>query len=241
MPGHGLDVRMNQDRPIALHREPTSVRSDPRTTRPRPRRLRQHTNPLAFQGATDCPNWQLVLGGPPQELEIGFGLGELLLARAAMRPSSRICGIDVRWAYVERVREAISRNNLQLPNLHFIHAEGTLALTRWIASESLEHVIVYFPDPWFKKRHAKRRIIRRDTAALIAQALTSGGLVHIATDQAPLAAEMMTILSAEPLLMNVMGGGKFAPRSVLGCMSGREEEHLRRGEPIWRLIFCRRG
>src|SRR5262245_39145327 len=94
------------------------------TQRPRPKRLRQHTNPLAFQGATEPPNWDMVLGGPPQELEIGFGLGELLLARAQKHQHVRMCGLDVRWAYVERVREAAALIQPPLQNLYFAHAEA---------------------------------------------------------------------------------------------------------------------
>ncbi|MEW5854563.1 MAG: tRNA (guanosine(46)-N7)-methyltransferase TrmB [Myxococcota bacterium] len=214
-------------------------RPDPRTSRPRPKRLRQHTNPLAFQGATERPDWGAVLGGPPEELEIGFGLGELLLQRAALRPGSRICGIDVRWAYVERVREEAAQLPRPLKNLYFVHAEGKLALSKWLDPGTLKHVIVYFPDPWFKKRHAKRRIINPEVTSLIADRLAPGGLLHIATDQEPLAHAMMEIVSAEPRLRNVVGPGRFAPESALGAMSGREVEHIRRGERIWRLLFRR--
>jgi tRNA (guanine-N(7)-)-methyltransferase len=210
---------------------------DRRTSRPRPKRLRQHTNPLAFQGATQRPDWATVLGGHPQELEIGFGLGELLLARAQMRPGVRICGIDVRWAYVERVREAAAALPSPPRNLHFVHAEGKLALSSWLDEGSLDQVLVYFPDPWFKNRHHKRRIVRSDTATLMARVLKRRGLLNVATDQQMLAVDIMEVLSAEPSLRNVMGAGRFAPFSWVGATSGREDEHTSRGERIWRLIF----
>ena len=213
--------------------------ADRRTSRPRPKRLRQHTNPLAFQGATERPDWNTVLGGPPEELEIGFGLGELLLDRAAMRPGSRICGIDVRWAYVERVREEAAALPRPLPNLYFVHAEGKLALSKWIDPGTLKHAIVYFPDPWFKKRHEKRRIINPEVVSLIAGALAPRGLLHVATDQEPLGHSMLEIISAEPRLRNVVGPNRFAPESAIGAQSGREIEHIRRGERIWRMLFER--
>jgi tRNA (guanine-N7-)-methyltransferase len=218
---------------------PAAPSQDKRTQRPRPKRLRQHTNPLAFQGSRDRPDWDALLGGHPQELEIGFGLGELLLERAAMRPGARICGIDVRWAYVERVREAAAELPQPLPHLHFVHAEGKLALQTWLDEASVSHVVVYFPDPWFKKRHAKRRIINPEVTALITRVLKPGGLLHVATDQEPLAHEMMGLLTETRGLSNVMGAGRFAPYSVLGAMSGREVEHLKRGQRIWRLTFRR--
>ncbi|MBI5498163.1 MAG: hypothetical protein HY904_24385 [Deltaproteobacteria bacterium] len=217
------------------------ARPDPRESRPRPRRLRQHTNPLAFQGAREPPDWHAVMGGPPEELEIGFGLGELLLARAAMRPSARILGIDVRWAYVERCREALARLDRPLPHLHFLHAEGTLCLREWLAPASLRHVVVYFPDPWFKKRHHKRRIINATTRGLLVRVLRPGGLLHVATDQQMLAAEIMELLTATDGLRNEMGPGRYAPHAVLGARSGREADHAARGHRIWRLLFRRTG
>lgn len=208
--------------------------------RPRPKRLRQHTNPLAFQGVTDRPDWQAVLGGHPQELEIGFGLGELLISRAQMRPGVRLCGIDVRWAYVERVREAVTQLGKPLPNLFFVHAEGKMALTRWLDADSLDQAIVYFPDPWFKNRHHKRRIIQSETASLLARVLKPGGLLNVATDQEMLAQDLMMVLRAEPRLTNLLGGERFAPSSMLGATSGREDDHMARGQRIWRLIFRKR-
>lgn len=219
---------------------PAPSRVDPRANRPRPKRLRQHTNPLAFQGATERPDWNAVLGGHPEELEVGFGLGELLLKRAALHPDTRICGVDVRWAYVERVREQAALSPVPLRNLYFVHAEGRLALSRWIDPGTLSSIIVYFPDPWFKKRHAKRRIINPQNVALMSTALRPGGLLHVATDQGPLAAEMMNVLSAEPTLENAVGPGQFAVESTLDASSGREDEHIKRGERIWRLLFRRR-
>ncbi len=212
---------------------------DRRTNRPRPKRLRQHTNPLAFQGATARPDWNALLGGQPQELEIGFGLGELLLARAQMRPGVRMVGVDVRWAYVERVREELARRDTPLPHLYFVHAEGKLALEQWLDPASLDTAVVYFPDPWFKKRHHKRRIINPTVAALLARALKPGGILHVATDQEMLAHSMMEVLTATPGLHNTMGVNRFAPYGILGAQSGREEEHIRRGQHIWRLTFTR--
>lgn len=212
---------------------------DRRTQRPRPKRLRQHTNPLAFQGATERPDWDTLLGGQPQELEIGFGLGELLLDRARQRPGARIVGVDVRWAYVERVREELARLDVPLPHLYFVHAEGRLVLEKWLNPASLETVVVYFPDPWFKKRHHKRRIINPVVTSLLARVLKPGGMLHVATDQEPLAHAMMEVLTATPGLRNVMGVNRFAPYGILGAQSGREEEHTRRGQRIWRLTFTR--
>ena len=139
-----------------------------------------------------------VLGGPPEELEIGFGLGELLLERARNNPGTRICGIDVRWAYVERVREAVRDLGVPLPNLFFVHAEGKLALQSWLDEASLSNVIVYFPDPWFKKRHAKRRIMNAEVASLIARALKPGGVLHVA-------AALLFVVAAALSLHSLLG------------------------------------
>lgn len=224
---------------VVTSKDPPQVKPDPRTSRPRPKRLRQHTNPLAFQGATQRPDWSAVLGGHPTEVEVGFGLGELLIQRAAMRPGVRMCGLDVRWAYVERTREAAKAWPTPLDNLYFVHAEASLALEHWLDPGALDHLVVYFPDPWFKKRHHKRRIISPKTAPLMARVLRAGGLLHVATDQEPLAHDMMDVLTATPGLDNVLAPGRFAPFSVVGAASGREEVHQTRGQRIWRLLFQR--
>jgi tRNA (guanine-N7-)-methyltransferase len=208
---------------------------------PKLKRLRQHTNPLAFQGLQQRPDWTALLGGPPRELEIGFGLGELVLARAAARREVRVCGLDVRWAYVQRARALALACEPPLGNLALLHAEGKLALTSWFDAASLDDVVVYFPDPWFKRRHAKRRFIRTDTVPLLARVLADGGRLHVATDQEPLAREMLSLLEAEPALQNAEGPGRFAEHSVLGAQSGREVDHESRGERIWRLLFTRRS
>jgi tRNA (guanine-N7-)-methyltransferase len=213
---------------------------DPKLRPKKLKRLRQHTNPLAFQGEMTRPDWTAALGGPPQELEIGFGLGELLLARAQAHRDRRIAGVDVRWAYVEMVRKDAAACTPPLTNLFLVHAEGKVALTSWFDEGSIEDAIVYFPDPWFKRSHAKRRFIRPDTIALLTQVLASGGRLHLATDQEFLGAEMLKLLDAEPLLENAHGAGHFGTDSTLGAMSGREVEHLARGERIWRLLYTRK-
>lgn len=214
----------------------------PRDFRPQKlKRLRQHTNPLAFQGRMEVPDWNAVLGGLPEELEIGFGLGELLLERAKAHPATRILGVDVRWAYVECVRLQVRELPEPRPRLHTEHAEGKWVLRHWIPEGSLNHAVVYFPDPWFKKKHAKRRFLTSETVALLARGLKPGGLLHVATDQELLGRDLLPMCEAEPTLRNIEGEGRFAPLSRLGAMSGREVKHLERGEAIWRITLEKRG
>ncbi|MBN2360834.1 MAG: hypothetical protein JXR83_15370 [Deltaproteobacteria bacterium] len=187
-------------------------------------RLRQHTNPLTYRGSYQGPDPALLLGGPPTELEIGPGLGELLLARALEAPAARLLGVEVRRAYVEICQRALTEGGVR--NACVIYAEARTDVPRLIAERSLDRIYLMFPDPWFKHRHRKRRVLDAGFAGLLATKLRPGGELHYATDRGELGSEIRHLLDGVAALARV---GDLPPAAA---QSGRGQHHLGRGDII---------
>ena len=131
--------------------------------------LREHSNPLASFGNAN-----------PLEVEIGCGKGKFLLARAETHPEVNFLGVDMAW---EWMKYGVQRGNKRgLENIRFIKFDGRLVLKYGIPSESVSVFHIYFPDPWPKRRHRKRRLITGAFLATLYEKLEPGGLVELATD-----------------------------------------------------------
>ncbi len=172
----------------------------------------------------------------PVTLEIGFGNGESLAEQAAAAPQRDFLGIEVHRPGVGHLLQCIERRGLA--NLRIICHDAVEVLAHMLAPASLDTVQLFFPDPWPKKRHHKRRIVQPDFVALVAERLRPGGLFHLATDWPPYAEHMLAVLSAEPRLTNLHPG--FAPRSPQRPLTKFEQRGLRLGHPVFDLLF-RRG
>lgn len=174
----------------------------------------------------------------PHTLEIGFGNGEVLLALARAHPERDFLGIEVHRPGVGRL--LLSLDAQQLTNVRVVCADAREVLARCVPDASLQAVLLYFPDPWPKKRHHKRRLIQPEFVALAARKLSSGGQLQLATDWPDYAAHMLAVLSASPDLVNSMTGGGYAPRPPARPLTKFEHRGLQLGHPVLDLVFVRR-
>jgi tRNA (guanine-N7-)-methyltransferase len=175
----------------------------------------------------------------PVALEIGFGNGEHLLTRAAAEPDRNFLGVEVHRPGVGRVLNRAAAANLS--NLRVACADAVEVLRDWLPEASLAEIIVYFPDPWPKKRHHKRRLIQPQFAALAASRLAPGGLLKLATDWEPYAVHMLTTLDAEPQLANSAPQGGYVTRPAERPLTRFEVRGQRLGHAVFDLIYRRVG
>ena len=171
-------------------------------------------------------------------MEIGFGNGENLLSLAALHPERNFVGIEVHRAGVGRLLLGLEERSLT--NIRVICHDAVEVLTVQIAPQSLDEVLILFPDPWPKKRHHKRRLVQAPFVRLLAGRLHPGGRLRLATDWHPYAEEMLATLSAEPALRNAAPGGEFASRSAERAPTRFEKRGERLGHSVWDLEFEKR-
>ncbi|MGB3615454.1 MAG: tRNA (guanosine(46)-N7)-methyltransferase TrmB [Elainellaceae cyanobacterium] len=201
-------------------------------------RVRQHVNPLSdrYSTPTAPPQWDSIYGNPTQPLllDIGCARGTFLLEMAQQQPQRNFLGLEIRAALVE---DALNkRGQLGLTNLHFMFCNVTPSLSPLLASLPmgvLDQVTIQFPDPWFKKRHQKRRVVQPALVEAIATALTPGGFVFLQSDVKSVVLEMGERFSRHDSFMP-HNGWVESPFPVL---TEREAMTLERGEPVYRLQF----
>ena len=171
----------------------------------------------------------------PQILEIGCGMGETTATIAAAHPENDYLGIEVHTPGVGSLLKEIATR--ELGNLRVIQHDAVEVARDMIPPASLAGIHIYFPDPWPKKRHHKRRLIQPPFVSLLASRLAPGGYLHCATDWEEYAQQMLEVLSAEPLLQNTAAG--FAPRPAWRPQTKFEARGLRLGHGVWDLLFRR--
>ena len=169
----------------------------------------------------------------PKILEIGFGMGETTAAIAAAHPENDYLGIEVHTPGVGSLLKRIDERGIG--NLRLIQHDAVEVLREMIAPGSLDGAHIFFPDPWPKKRHHKRRLVQPDFVALLASRIKPGGYVHLATDWQEYAEQMLAVLSAEPLLANTAAG--FAPRPDYRTQTKFETRGLKLGHGVWDVVF----
>jgi tRNA (guanine-N7-)-methyltransferase len=172
--------------------------------------------------------------GRPVALEIGFGLGDATVEMAQADPGTGIVAIDVHTPGVARLLLAVEA--LGLDNVRVVLGDAVELLRERIPESSLSAIRVFFPDPWPKARHHKRRIIRPDLVSLMASRMVAGGELHCATDWAEYAESMREVLSAEPLLGEAPT--EDGPRAVRP-MTKFERTGLDKGHEVCDLVFVR--
>jgi tRNA (guanine-N7-)-methyltransferase len=172
----------------------------------------------------------------PKVLEIGFGMGETTAAIAQAHPDADYLGIEVHTPGVGALLRRIE--SLGLANVRVIQHDAVEVVEKMIAPDSLDGVHVFFPDPWPKKRHHKRRLLQPDFVRLLATRMKPGAALHAATDWEDYALQMLGALAAEPLLQNTAPG--FAPRPESRPLTKFETRGARLGHGVWDVVFRRR-
>ena len=172
-------------------------------------------------------------------LELGFGGGESLLAMAAAMPERDFIGVEVYPAGIGKLLLGIEREHLG--NLRVYRAEAREVLRSCIGSGALHTVQLFFPDPWPKRRHHKRRLVAGDFLALVADRLSVGGLFHAATDCEHYAQQMLALMGASGAFTNLAPGGGFAPRPPWRLQTRFECRAHAVGASVRELLFQRRA
>jgi tRNA (guanine-N7-)-methyltransferase len=172
----------------------------------------------------------------PKILEIGCGMGETTASIAADHPQHDYLGIEVHTPGVGSLLKEIAER--ELGNLRVVQHDAVEVVRDMIGAETLAGTHIFFPDPWPKKRHHKRRLIQPGFTEMLASRLAPGGYIHCATDWQDYAEQMLEVLSAEPQLENTAEG--FAPRPAYRPQTKFESRGLRLGHGVWDVIFRRR-
>ncbi|MBK1681713.1 tRNA (guanosine(46)-N7)-methyltransferase TrmB [Rhodocyclus tenuis] len=173
----------------------------------------------------------------PKILEIGFGMGETTASIAVARADSDFLGVEVHTPGVGSLCKLIAER--ALPNIRIVQHDAAEVLRDMIQPGTLAGAHIFFPDPWPKARHHKRRLIQAPLVALLASRLAPGGYLHCATDWENYAEQMLEVLSAEPLLENTAEG--FAKRPDYRPLTKFEQRGLRLGHGVWDVVFRRRA
>jgi tRNA (guanine-N7-)-methyltransferase len=173
----------------------------------------------------------------PRVLEIGFGNGEQLAFAAANEPQRDHLGIEVHGPGVGRVLNALAEGGLD--NARVWQHDAVEVVRDELADGALAEARIYFPDPWHKKKHHKRRLVQPAFVALLCDKLAPGGLLHLATDWEPYAQHMWDVLDAEPRLANLAGPRGAVPRPDWRRQTHFETRGQRLGHGVWDLLYRR--
>lgn len=174
----------------------------------------------------------------PVFLEIGFGNGDTLATLAQRHPERNFIGIEVHGPGVGRLMPILEQHHCD--NVRIYRHDAVAVIRDCIPPNTLHGVYLFFPDPWHKKRHHKRRIVQPDFVALLHRALKPGGFFHAATDWEDYAYHMMRVLQQQPdLFLNQAGPGQFTPRPDERPLTKFEQRGQRLGHGVWDLVFVR--
>jgi len=174
----------------------------------------------------------------PRCLEIGFGAGEVIGALAETNPRIDYLGIEVHRSGVGRL--LLRAHQGALKNLRVICQDAVDVLREHVADESFDEILVFFPDPWHKKRHHKRRLIDPSFAALAAAKLRPGGALRLATDWQDYAEQMLAVCNATPALQTLSADASYVPRPDFRPATRFERRGERLGHGVWDLAYLRR-
>ncbi len=187
--------------------------------------------------SSEAPDWDAVFGRQaPRVLEIGFGMGDATAKIAATLPHIDFIGCEVHEAGVGSLLQRIEEAHLG--NVRILQHDAVEVLASMIPKASLHGVHLFFPDPWHKKRHHKRRLVQPAFIADLVRYIAPGGYFHAATDWEPYAQQMLAVLGDEPQLQNT--AADFAEKPAYRPLTKFEARGLRLGHGVWDLVFQRR-
>ena len=205
-------------------------------------RVREHVNPLSrkYQTPARSPDWEKVYAdvSQPLHLDIGCGRGRFLLKMAQLQPERNFLGLEIREPLVE---QALSfRDELGLQNLHYLFCNVNNSLPALFADlqpGTLHQVTIQFPDPWFKRKHQKRRVVQPQVVEELAIHLKAGGQVFVQSDVEEVAIEMVDRFAAHAAFQRL--GGDWLADNPLPVPTEREASTLERGEAVYRALFSK--
>jgi len=204
-------------------------------------RVREHVNPLSqkYQTPASAPDWSTVYAQPeqPLHLDIGCGRGRFLLRMAQLRPNWNFLGLEIRAPLVEQTNHW--RDELGLSNLHYIFGNANNSLSALLRPGSLQGVTIQFPDPWFKRRHQKRRVVQPQLVADLATFLKAGAYLFLQSDVEAVAEEMRDRIADHPAFQPT--SKDWLPENPMPVASEREVSTLEQGLPVYRMLFVRSG
>lgn len=203
-------------------------------------RVRQHVNPLSdkYQTPISPPNWEKIYDrvSRPLHLDIGCARGEFLLRMAALEPDWNFLGLEIRKPLVEQANATVAE--LGLSNLHFLFCNVNNSLPpllETLPEGVLQRITIQFPDPWFKKRHAKRRLVQPELVNELATYLAPEGIVFLQSDVETVAQEMRDRFDEHPAFQRKEKD--WLQSNPLPIPTERETLTLDRGEPVYRALF----
>jgi tRNA (guanine-N7-)-methyltransferase len=206
-------------------------------------RVRQHVNPLAqkYQSPANPRDWEKVYTKPkqPLHLDIGCARGRFLLQIAQIEPNWNFLGLEIREPLVDEANRL--RDELELQNLHYLFCNVNNSLRSLLSTfppGTLQRVSIQFPDPWFKNRHAKRRIVQPELVAELSDYLTPGGIVFLQSDVEFVAIEMCDRFADHPSFQR-QGLGEWLSENPLPVSTEREIATQKKGEPVYRAVFVK--
>jgi len=172
----------------------------------------------------------------PKILEIGFGMGESTAAIALAHPENDYLAIEVHTPGVGNLLKLIDAQHIA--NIRIIQHDAVEVVRDMLGETTLDGAHIFFPDPWHKTRHNKRRLIQAPFIAQLARKLKPGGYIHVATDWQEYAEQVLAVLSAEPLLENT--AADYAPRPDYRPLTKFEQRGMRLGHGVWDIVFRRK-
>ncbi|BAZ85847.1 tRNA (guanosine(46)-N7)-methyltransferase TrmB [Dolichospermum compactum] len=206
-----------------------------------PVRVRQHVNPLAskFQTPAASPEWEKIYIQPnlPLHLDIGCARGRFVLKMAQVEPNWNFLGLEIREPLVVEANRI--RDEMGLTNLHYVFANVNNSLVSLLSTlplGSLQRVTIQFPDPWFKNRHAKRRVVQAELVTELANYLTPDGVVFLQSDIEFVAVEMCDRFHEHPAFEK-LGTTTWLAQNPLPVPTEREIATQNKGEPVYRALF----
>ncbi|MEY4285448.1 MAG: hypothetical protein RL111_2123 [Pseudomonadota bacterium] len=199
-----------------------------------------HALPFSHQPLDWDTAFDASLKGAPCVMEIGFGMGEATAHIASVLPHTRFLCCEVHEPGVGALLMRIESQ--QLHNIRIVAHDAVEVMNHMLGQASLDGLHLFFPDPWHKKRHHKRRLVQPEWLSQVCQRLKPGGYVHFATDWEPYAQHMLAVLQAQPLLVNRSTSPQgFAQRPDYRPQTKFEKRGLRLGHGVWDLVFERRS
>ena len=203
------------------------------------RAFTEHWTRYGLDPLAGVPDWTRVFGRQaPLVLEIGFGNGEQLLWSARNEPGKNFIGIEVHRPGVGRLMNALAAHDVH--NVRLYNHDAVEVLERATGPATLSEVRIYFPDPWPKKRQQKRRLVQPGFLTLLAGRVARGGRLHLATDWADYADQMLAVLDQSPEWRNLAADGRFVPRPAWRIETHFEQRGRRLGHGVWDLLYERR-